>query len=151
MLGRKRIQKLHSKVWVGTLTIEKALLRVKAQNASRTVNEENPEFTLSYEGFKNNESTDDLDVVPYATTTATRNSEPGEYEIVVSGGEALNYEFSYINGVLTVLPSTGIADIMAEKDAVTIYNLQGREQQRYQKGVNIIRTSNGKTYKVLVK
>lgn len=139
------------KYGVGTLTIEKALLRVKAQNASRTVDEENPEFMLFYEGFKNNESTDDLDVVPYATTTATRNSEPGEYEIVVSGGKALNYEFSYINGVLTVLPSTGIADIMAEKDAVTIYNLQGREQQRYQKGVNIIRTSNGKTYKVLVK
>ena len=36
---------------------------------------------------------------PIATTTATKNSPVGEYEIVVSGGEAQNYELSYQNGV----------------------------------------------------
>ena len=49
----------------------------------------------------------------------------GEYEIVVSGGEATNYELNYENGILTVTESTGIATISVTRP-VNVYNVQGR-------------------------
>ena len=79
----------------GTLTITKAPLAVKAGTYTKKQGEENPEFTLTYEGWKNNETEDVLTKKPTATTTATKGSEPGEYEVTVSGGEAQNYELSY--------------------------------------------------------
>ena len=39
---------------------------------------------------------------PTITTTATSASEPGTYEIVVSGAEATNYDISYVKGTLTI-------------------------------------------------
>ena len=50
----------------------------------------------------------------------------GLYDIVVSGGEAENYELSYQNGVLTITESTGIATI-STKNPVDIYTLQGHK------------------------
>jgi len=87
----------------GTLTITKAPLTVGAGNYTRKQGEENPDFVLSYEGFKNNETEDVLKKKPMATTAATSASAPGEYDIIVSGGEAENYMFEYMNGVLTVI------------------------------------------------
>lgn len=86
----------------GTLTITKAPLSVKSGTYSKKQGEENPQFTLTYEGFKNDETEAVLTAKPAATTTATKESEPGEYAITVSGGEATNYELSYTNGKLTV-------------------------------------------------
>ena len=86
----------------GTLTITKATLTVTANDANREEDEENPTFELTYSGFKNDETEDVLTVKPVATTTATANSPAGDYVITVSGGEALNYDFSYVSGTLTV-------------------------------------------------
>jgi hypothetical protein len=86
-----------------TFTIGKALLTVTAKDKRMFVNEKVPELTLAYEGFANKENEDDLTVVPMATTTATPESEPDVYDIVVSGGEAVNYDFAYVSGQLTVL------------------------------------------------
>ena len=88
---------------IGTLTIKPTPLKVIAEDHERNQYEENPEFTIRYEGFKLEEDEDVLDVKPVATTTATPDCEPGEYEITVSGGEAENYEFVYQNGKLTIL------------------------------------------------
>ena len=87
----------------GTLTITPAELTVKANDVTRMEGEENPEFTLSYKGFKNNETEEVLTEKPTATTTATKESAPGTYDITVSGGEATNYTFKYENGTLTVI------------------------------------------------
>ena len=92
----------------GTLTITKAPLSVKAGTYTRKQGEDNPEFTLSYEGFKNNETEDVLTKKPTATTTATKGSVPGEYEVTVSGGEATNYEFAYTNGKLIVTDADAV-------------------------------------------
>lgn len=92
----------------GTLTITKAPLTVSVGNYTKKQGEENPEFVLSYEGFKNNETETVLKTRPTATTSATVSSEPGEYDIVVSGGEAQNYELSYKNGKLTVVNADAI-------------------------------------------
>ena len=87
----------------GTLAVNKAPLIVSVGDYTKKQGEAIPDFTISYDGFKNNETEKVLNTKPTATTTATESSEPGEYDIVVSGGEADNYELSYENGTLTVV------------------------------------------------
>ena len=86
----------------GTLTIEKAPLKITAKSYTIKQGEDLPSFEATYEGFKNNESSAVLTKQPAITTTATSASAPGEYEITVSGAEAQNYEFSYVAGKLTI-------------------------------------------------
>ena len=86
----------------GTLTITKAPLNASVGNYSRVRGEENPSFVISYKGFKNGENESVLTKKPTATCSATPSSEAGKYPIIVSGGEAQNYEFTYVNGELTV-------------------------------------------------
>ena len=92
----------------GVLTITKAPLTVSVGNYTKKQGEANPEFSLSYSGFKNNETEAVLKKKPTATTTATESSAPGEYDIVVSGGEAENYSLSYKNGKLTIVKADAI-------------------------------------------
>lgn len=89
---------------VGTLTIKQRELTISANAASRLYGENNPEFTLKYNGFVNNETKSVLDVEPTASTTATTRSNAGTYDIGVSGGRALNYTFKYQSGILTIMP-----------------------------------------------
>lgn len=86
----------------GTLTISKAQLTITAQSYEITQGDELPEFEVSYRGFKNNDDKSVLTKQPIITCNATKNSEPGEYEIVVSGAEAENYNISYVAGILTI-------------------------------------------------
>lgn len=60
-----------------------------------------------------------------ATTTATKDSPAGFYEITVSGGKAVNYELTYVNGILTVTGSTGINEATLNGQAFDIYTTAG--------------------------
>jgi len=129
----------------GTLTITKAPLIVQVGSVTRYQGEENPEFTLSYSGFKNGETESVLIKKPVVTTTATKDSPAGEYEIVVSGGEAQNYEFEYINAKLTVKVPTGIEEV-TQAGTFDVYDVKGRKvrsqvttMKGLKKGVYIIR------------
>ena len=86
----------------GTLTITKAPLTIKVGDYTKLQGSENPEFTLTYEGFKNGETEAVFSKNPIVTTTADRNSPAGVYNIFVTGAEAQNYEISYVAGTLTV-------------------------------------------------
>lgn len=86
----------------GTLTINKAPLTAKAENKSRSYQTENPEFTIEYTGFKINEDASTLEAEPIVSTVATEDSPVGQYVIEVTGGAAVNYELSYINGQLII-------------------------------------------------
>ena len=86
----------------GTLTIKKAPLTIKAGTYSMKQGEALPEFTATYEGFKNTETEETLSTKPTLTTTATSASELGEYEVTATGAEANNYEITYEKGMLTV-------------------------------------------------
>ena len=86
----------------GTLTIEKAPLKVTVQNADMTYGNALPTFEAAYEGFKNNDDATVLTTTPTMTTTASSLSAVGTYEITASGAEAQNYEMSYVNGTLTI-------------------------------------------------
>ena len=91
----------------GTLTITAAPLHIAVDGEySRKMGEANPDFVLSYEGWKLDEDESVLTQQPVVTCEADETSEPGEYPIIVSGAEAQNYDISYQNGVLVVTDST---------------------------------------------
>jgi len=108
----------------GTLTIEKAPLTIKAGTYTRKQGEEDPEFTLTYEGFKNNETEAVLTKKPTVTTTATKESLPGTYDVSVSGAEAQNYEISYINGQLTVTAGTFVLTYKVDGEVYKTYEVE---------------------------
>jgi len=88
-----------------TLTVGKTALTITANNQTKTMGEENPELTVSYEGFVCGDDATVLTQQPIITTTATTESHAGTYPITVSGAEADNYEITYVNGILTVTPA----------------------------------------------
>ena len=110
----------------GTLTIEKAPLTITAKSYTIKQGETLPTFEAEYSGFKNNETKAVLTTQPTITTTATSTSEPGEYEITVSGAEAQNYEISYVAGKLTITESDGIRMISSEHP-VSVFDIQGHK------------------------
>ena len=91
----------------GVLTVTKAMLTVTADNCTMTQGGQMPELTLTYSGFKNDETASVLTTRPTASCVATSESNTGEYEITVSGGEAQNYDFTYVAGTLTIKPTAG--------------------------------------------
>ena len=89
----------------GKLTIKKAPLTAKARSYTKKQGEPNPVFAVDYEGFKNGETKLALTQEPIAVTSAQQNSRPGTYPITLSDGIAMNYDFTYVDGTLTILPS----------------------------------------------
>lgn len=79
-------------------------LVVTAADTSREACSANPEFTLLFSGFIESEGPEVLDPDPIAESVADENSPEGSYDITVSGGGAVNYILSYVNGTLTVTP-----------------------------------------------
>lgn len=86
----------------GTLTIEKAPLTITANSYTKKQGDPLPIFEATYSGFKNGETESVLTRKPTLATLAEEYSDPGEYEIIVGGAKADNYEISYVNGTLTV-------------------------------------------------
>ena len=110
----------------GTLTITKAPLTITAKSCTIKQGEALPTFEATYEGFKNNETSQVLTKQPAITTTATSSNEPGEYDITISGAEAQNYDISYVAGKLTITASDGIQEISFEHP-VSVFNLSGHK------------------------
>lgn len=87
----------------GTLTITKAPLTVKVNNASKLYGEFNPDFSYSVQGQKFSEEIEWSTDLLY-NTLATDVSEVGEYEVTLSGIiDNPNYELATEPGKLTVL------------------------------------------------
>jgi hypothetical protein len=84
-----------------TLIINKRDLRVIPKDASRLYGYVNPAFELTYDGFVNGNTVADI-IAPIASTTAVPTSNAGEYPITCSEGSAVNYNFDYGTGKLTV-------------------------------------------------
>ena len=110
----------------GTLTITKAPLTITAKSCTIKQGEALPTFEATYEGFKNNETSQVLTKQPAITTTATSSSEPGEYDITISGAEAQNYDISYVAGKLTITASDGIK-VVSFEHPVSVFNLSGHK------------------------
>lgn len=77
----------------GVLTVEKAALRVMLPDVTTEYGDE-PEWELSYTGWKLNDNEEDLDFPPRIVTEATTASYPGQYAARLEGGLDDNYTFS---------------------------------------------------------
>jgi len=98
------------------LTVEKAILNINVQNVTRLYGADNPTFNITYSGFKNNETIAVITKSITATCTAISTSDAGTYPIVLSGGEAANYNFRYNNGVLTITSAPQTISFLALND-----------------------------------
>ena len=89
----------------GNLTVTPAPLTVIADNKSRAYGTTNPLLTASYNGFVNDENTNQLSGSPTLNTEADINSTVGVYPIRAALGTLTNpnYAFSFANGTLTII------------------------------------------------
>ncbi|MCC9065454.1 MBG domain-containing protein [Flavobacterium piscisymbiosum] len=90
----------------GTLTITKALLTITADDKTKVYGEVNPTLTASYSGFVNGDTATNLTTAPTISTTALDASPVGTYTITASGAVSDNYDFTYVNGTLTITKAT---------------------------------------------
>ena len=89
-----------------TLIVGKRTIDVKVGDYTRVYNEENPDFSVSYSGFVNNESEKVFAVMPTLNCIADKTADVGTYEITAWGAEAANYDFNYTSGTLTIEKAT---------------------------------------------
>lgn len=109
----------------GQLTVTKAQLTATARSYTKYQGESNPRLEVDYDGFKNNETKLALEQEAVASTTCTLNSRPGTYPITVSGGLAINYDFTYVNGTLTVVQKEDLGDATA--NTLSLPNITGNK------------------------
>jgi gliding motility-associated-like protein len=86
----------------GTLTIDKSVLIVTADDKTRSYGIDNPALSITYSGFINGDDASRLAVPPVAETDAEKNSDVGDYEITLFGGSDNNYNFIYNTGILSI-------------------------------------------------
>jgi hypothetical protein len=86
------------------IAVNKAVITVTANNASKMYGAALPAFTAAYSGFVNGDSTAVVTGTPSLTTTAAASSPAGTYTITAGTGSltATNYSFVFVNGTLTV-------------------------------------------------
>ena len=119
------------------ITIERATLKVKADNKSKTYDGTAfTAFTVSFEGFVNNETAGvATQGTPAFSTTPSPAVNPGTYVIVPSTGglTAANYTFSFVNGTLnigfgTCSAASGVGNVVLppiNSDGSSVYNRKG--------------------------
>ena len=109
----------------GTLIVTKAPLTISAGNYTVNVGDAMPNIEqLTYNGFKNNETKDNLTTQPTISCSATNTSTEGVFPIVASGATSDNYNINYVNGTLIVKPfvptivisSAGVATYCSTND-----------------------------------
>lgn len=115
----------------GKLIVQKAPLTARPDDCKRFMGQDNPEFTISYSGLKNDDTPDILIQQPIASTTATAQSAAGTYPITLSGGESDRYELTLQEGTLTVVDGSDPMAIQTVSSAATdarqpLYDLTGR-------------------------
>jgi len=90
------------------LTVNPAPLTITGNSATKVLDAPNPALTFTAAGFANGDTAGALTSVPTCSTSATTTSPVGSYAVTCSGGNALNYVFSYLPGSLKILYSTAI-------------------------------------------
>ena len=98
------------------VTIAKAPLTIIAENLEIFEGEAIPEFSIRYDGFKNNETDAVLTTKPTVSCKATASSKAGEYTITVSGAKADNYNITHKNGKLVILAMKFVSGGETAKD-----------------------------------
>ena len=113
------------------VTIAKAALTISAGYYEIYEGGAIPEFTISYEGFKNNETEAVLTTKPTVSCKATTNSKSGEYAISVSGAKADNYNITHQNGKLVIMAMKFVSggDTSKDTDDAATYQITSTESR----------------------
>jgi len=106
----------------GTLTVTPAALTIAADNKTKIQGSPNPQLTVTYTGFVNGDTNENLTSPPVVSTVATTNSEVGTYAIAVSGAVDVNYTITYVAGTLTVTPQLVFNPIPAKTYGDPVFN-----------------------------
>jgi gliding motility-associated-like protein len=86
----------------GTLTITKATLTATAENKTREYGLDNPEFTIAYSGFVNNDGPGSI-APPAFNAGPAASANVGNYTIsFLNGGLAANYDITLQTGTLSI-------------------------------------------------
>ena len=88
-----------------------------------------PLFSMSFEGFRNGDSKDDIDEWPRIYCNADKTYPAGVYDIYLTGGYDNNYHLQLKNGTLTIIEGEygGIEDVTADinPDSYRVYTITG--------------------------
>ncbi|HEY5912057.1 MAG TPA: immunoglobulin domain-containing protein, partial [Verrucomicrobiae bacterium] len=87
-----------------TIDVLPAPLSIRADDKTRMAGQPNPPLTATFTGLVPGDLPSSLERPPTLTTTATIDSPPGNYPIIVSGASDPDYSITLINGTLTVTP-----------------------------------------------
>jgi len=91
-----------------TINVSRAPLVIRADDKSRRQGAPNPPLTASYEFFYAGDSPANLETPATLSTTATANSFPGAYPIIVGGATDSDYDISFEKGTLFVRSSKNL-------------------------------------------
>jgi polygalacturonase len=97
----------------GTLTVNKAVLTITANNQTMTFGGPVPALTFTPTGFVGGDTAAVLTGSPQLSTAATSASPVGTYPITIAPGTlaAANYTFIFINGTLTIVQATPVVTV----------------------------------------
>lgn len=84
------------------VTVVKIPLTAHVANTTKVYGDANPEFNITYSGFRDGDSEVGFSVPASISTMVDNSSKVGKYDIVASGAVSDKYEISYIPGTLTV-------------------------------------------------
>ncbi len=90
----------------GKLTIQKAALTLKVDDAMKVEGEDDPAFTFTIQGLKNN---DTKDAVQNVTFQREAGEDVANYAVSIKEAQADNYALTFVQGTLTIekKPSSG--------------------------------------------
>ena len=109
----------YSGTQTAAFTISKAPLTVTAGDASVIYANEAPQFTVTYEGFVNNETNDVLSGSAAFTCEYTVESPVGSTFAITPGGlTSNNYDITFVPGTLTVVTDPASVAVMEKIDAI---------------------------------
>ncbi len=113
----------------GSLTVMPATLTVSANDLTRPPGAPNPPLTYTLSGLVNGDTTSVVSGEPNLSTTATIISPDGQYPITVAVGtlSAANYEFTTVDGTLTVSNGSPITISPTNLPVATVGDAYGQQ------------------------
>ena len=84
------------------VTVVKIPLTAHVANTTKVYGDANPEFNITYSGFRDGDSEVGFSVPASISTVVDNSSKVGKYDIVASGAVSDKYEISYIPGTFTI-------------------------------------------------
>ena len=131
--------------------VGQADLTVTVANITIEEGQQLPEFKYLANGFKYDDTLDDIENLPVAVCDVDENTPEGVYQVKFIGGSDRNYRIITQPAYVTVIARSGINDITVgtEDEDIEIYNLQGvliyrgkRTDARPVRGIYIMRQGN---------